>query len=48
MSIHIAQPGQENGATQELELPQALPVLPLRDSVAFPDTLTPLAIGHER
>ena len=48
MSIHIAQPGEEDAAAQELELPQALPVLPLRDSVAFPDTLTPLAIGQER
>ena len=48
MSIHIAQPGEEDGAGQELELPQALPVLPLRESVAFPETLTPLAIGQER
>jgi ATP-dependent Lon protease len=29
-------------------LPAALPVLPLRDSVTYPDTLTPLAIGQER
>jgi ATP-dependent Lon protease len=29
-------------------LPQALPVLPLRDTVPFPDTLTPLAVGQER
>jgi ATP-dependent Lon protease len=29
-------------------LPSELPVLPLRDSVTFPDTLTPLAIGQER
>src|SRR5215208_5220664 len=29
-------------------LPAALPVLPLRDNVAFPATLTPLAIGQER
>ncbi|MBA3298948.1 MAG: endopeptidase La [Thermoleophilaceae bacterium] len=28
-------------------LPDALPVLPLKDSVAFPDTLTPLAVGQE-
>ena len=25
-----------------------LPVLPLRDTVTFPDTLTPLAVGQER
>jgi ATP-dependent Lon protease len=29
-------------------LPPALPVLPLRDIVAYPDTLTPLAVGRER
>jgi ATP-dependent Lon protease len=29
-------------------LPSALPVLPLRETVPFPDTLTPLAIGQER
>ena len=29
-------------------LPDTLPVLPLRESVAFPDTLTPLAVGQER
>ena len=31
-----------------LPLPEALPVLPLRDSVAFPDTITPLAVGQPR
>ena len=29
-------------------LPDVLPVLPLRETVTFPDTLTPLAIGQER
>ena len=29
-------------------LPPVLPVLPLRDSVTYPDTLTPLAIGQDR
>ena len=29
-------------------LPDALPVLPLREMVTFPDTLTPLAVGQER
>ena len=33
---------------QDASLPAELPVLPLRDSVTFPDTLTPLAIGQER
>jgi ATP-dependent Lon protease len=49
MSIHIAQPGRP---PQEVELgsalPKVLPVLPLKDSVPFPDTLTPLAVGQER
>jgi ATP-dependent Lon protease len=29
-------------------LPEALPVLPLRDSVSFPETLNPLAVGQPR
>jgi ATP-dependent Lon protease len=29
-------------------LPDALPVLPLRDTVPFPETLAPLAVGQER
>ncbi|MDX6653287.1 MAG: ATP-dependent Lon protease, partial [Solirubrobacterales bacterium] len=29
-------------------LPDALPVLPLRETVTFPDTLTPLAVGQPR
>ena len=48
MSIHIAQPGEDGAGNEDLELPPALPVLPLRDSVAFPDTLMPLAIAQER
>ncbi|MGH2919247.1 MAG: endopeptidase La [Solirubrobacteraceae bacterium] len=30
------------------QLPEMLPVLPLRETVPFPDTLTPLAVGQER
>jgi len=29
-------------------LPDALPVLPLRETVTYPETLTPLAVGQER
>jgi ATP-dependent Lon protease len=29
-------------------LPQALPILPMREMVTFPETLTPLAVGQER
>jgi ATP-dependent Lon protease len=35
-------------STSGLALPEALPVLPLRDIVAYPGTLTPLAVGQER
>jgi len=44
----------DGNAAQEIEvgiaqpLPDTLPVLPLRETVPFPDTLTPLAIGQER
>ncbi len=33
---------------QQKPLPDALPVLPLKDSVTYPDTLTPLAVGQPR
>ena len=49
--IEIATPGtggEEVAMGAPPELPDALPVLPLRDSVTFPDTLTPLAVGQER
>ena len=32
----------------EQDLPEAMPVLPLRDTVAYPDTLAPLGVGQER
>jgi ATP-dependent Lon protease len=32
----------------ELELPSELPVLPLKDTVVFPDSVLPLAVGQER
>jgi ATP-dependent Lon protease len=32
----------------EVEIPSTLPVLPLKDTVVFPDSLLPLAIGQER
>jgi ATP-dependent Lon protease len=32
----------------EVELPSELPVLPLKDTVVFPDSALPLAIGQER
>jgi ATP-dependent Lon protease len=50
MTIHIP---SSNGETVEVpvgttRLPGTLPVLPLRESVPFPETLIPLAIGQER
>ena len=49
MAIHVP---SVNGEPAEVEiqatLPEALPVLPLRDSVAFPETMMPLAVGQER
>ncbi|MDX6410919.1 MAG: ATP-dependent Lon protease, partial [Gaiellaceae bacterium] len=30
------------------EIPRALPVLPLKETVVFPESMTPLAIGQER
>jgi ATP-dependent Lon protease len=30
------------------ELPSALPILPLKETVVFPESMTPLAIGQER
>ena len=49
MTIHIPSvDGEPAEAGVNPPLPDALPVLPLRDSVAFPDTMLPLAIGQER
>ena len=49
MSIHIpSTDGEAAQAIVQTRLPEALPVLPLRDTVPFPETLTPLAIGQDR
>src|SRR5690348_920884 len=47
MTIQLPQVGHD-GSPGQATLPQALPVLPLKDSVTFPDTMTPLAVGQER
>src|SRR3979409_991835 len=41
-------PDAENAIRASEPLPDALPVLPLRETVTFPETLTPLAVGQER
>ncbi|HEU5216158.1 MAG TPA: LON peptidase substrate-binding domain-containing protein, partial [Gaiellaceae bacterium] len=38
----------ETQAAEVDEIPAELPVLPLKDTVVFPDSMTPLAIGQER
>ncbi len=38
----------EQEGAGELEIPPTLPVLPLRDTVVFPESMSPLAIGQER
>ena len=49
MTIHVpVASGGPAEAELDAALPEALPVLPLRDSVAFPDTMMPLAVGQER
>jgi ATP-dependent Lon protease len=35
-------------AEDEVEVPSVLPVLPLKETVVFPQSMTPLAIGQER
>jgi ATP-dependent Lon protease len=39
---------EEQVDVDELELPSELPLLPLKDTVVFPDSVLPLAIGQER
>jgi ATP-dependent Lon protease len=41
-------PEAEEAARTAEPLPDALPILPLRETVTYPDTLTPLAVGQER
>jgi ATP-dependent Lon protease len=49
IDVHAPDEGdQEVEVGGHPQLPSVLPVLPLRDSVTYPDTLTPLAVGQER
>jgi ATP-dependent Lon protease len=41
-------PEIDEAARRTEPLPDALPILPLRETVTYPDTLTPLAVGQER
>ncbi len=49
--LQVVETGDVEEAVRERigePLPAVLPVLPLREVVAYPDTLTPLAVGRER
>ncbi|MBK5117534.1 MAG: LON peptidase substrate-binding domain-containing protein, partial [Thermoleophilia bacterium] len=35
-------------STEGVPLPDSMPILPLREIVTYPGTLTPLAVGQER
>ncbi|HSX21443.1 MAG TPA: LON peptidase substrate-binding domain-containing protein [Gaiellaceae bacterium] len=39
---------EEKARAEQLELPESLPVLPLKETVVLPGTMTPLAIGQPR
>ena len=41
-------PDVEEALASTEPLPDSLPILPLRETVTYPDTLTPLAVGQER
>ena len=42
------EPQATNGDASLPEIPALLPVLPLKETVVFPESMTPLAIGQER
>ena len=39
---------EEQETSESIEFPATLPVLPLKETVVFPESMTPLAIGQER
>ena len=46
--IVVSPEAQQQAEELGNELPARLPVLPLKETVVFPDSMTPLAIGQER
>ena len=50
IEVTTGAPEQREGPESQVmpSVPAVLPVLPLRDIVAFPNTMTPLAVGQER
>jgi ATP-dependent Lon protease len=43
-----ADPGADPKGAEKIEFPAELPILPLRNTVAFPYTILPLTVGVER
>jgi ATP-dependent Lon protease len=41
-------PIEAGPAPDEIEIPGLLPILPLKETVLFPESMAPLAIGQER
>ena len=41
-----AEPTAEDA--REQDIPSSLPILPLRDAIVYPDSMSPLAVGQER
>ncbi len=50
MTIEVVQSLEDalHEPVAEVQLPDALPVLPLKETVALPNSMTPLAVGQER
>src|SRR5262249_44703323 len=48
VTIQLPQVGPNGGPDSVAPVPPALPVLPLKDAVTFPDTLTPLPVAQPR
>jgi ATP-dependent Lon protease len=46
--IFPADPGADPKGAEKIEFPAELPILPLRNTVAFPYTILPLTVGVER
>jgi ATP-dependent Lon protease len=46
--LEVVESGKEEAIRASEPLPEALPVLPLRETVTYPESLTPLAVGQER
>jgi ATP-dependent Lon protease len=46
--VVVSPEDQQHAEELGQELPSALPVLPLKETVVFPESMTPLAIGQER